>query len=255
MKSNLTKEFYILIRESKDDELTTWTKNFINSHNCYELREFLIKYRDAVKSGKFKITPQEQADLDKAIESEKCGANIVEKEGGLKCCYDNETHKDKWLLFANLCNQAKDKMINELENKIKSNRQRVVEQMCWFNDNYIKDTKVTFCKTQTNSNTITTNKTEVSTDKKVDSPVNTTTTIQNKVENKPQTPKITDADLKGWDKYPCLKQYPTKKKVTADGEYTYKVIAYLDKSKYYLLDGSVITKYKDGKEEKNYFEC
>jgi hypothetical protein len=251
MKSNLTKEFYILIRESKDDELTTWTENFIEKNTCYQIREYLIKYRDAVNKGTFTLSNQEKSDLTRSIDG-KCNTGFLgapdEKDAGFNCCY-NEKKKDN--LF---CGSAKKKTKETLKEKIKSDPKRVAEQMCWFNDNYIHDT-VTFCKTQTNPDSPTTNKTEVSTDKKVDSPVNTTTTIQNKVENKPQTPKITDADLKGWDKYPCLKQYPTKKKVTADGEYTYKVIAYLDKSKYYLLDGSVITKYKDGKEEKNYFEC
>ena len=80
--------------------------------------------------------------------------------------------------------------------------------MCWFNENLIKD-KVTFCKSQTNSNTITTNKPDVSTDKKVDSPVNTTT--QNKTEistPKKEQPKLV-LDVKGWEKFPCILSLPT----------------------------------------------
>lgn len=252
MKSNLTKEFYILIRESTDDDLTNWTENFIDSHSCYDLREYLIKYREAVKNKTFTLSNEEMADLNRSIESEDCRVWEIQKKGGLKCCYDQKTKKENTFI----CNMAKDEMKNQLKEKIKSDSKRVALQMCWFNENIIKDPKVTFCKPQTNSNTITTNKTEVPTNTKVDSPVNTTT--QNKTEistPKKEQPKVTDADLKGWDKFPCLKNYTTKKASTENGDYTYKVKAYGDHTEYYYLDGTMKIKDEKGNITTDYFEC
>lgn len=257
MKSNLTKEFYVLIRETKEtDELTKFTENFINSHNCYELREYLIKYRTAIDAGTFTITPQERADLDRSIDSTECDLAKIEKKGGLQCCYDKDTHKDIILWPINYCNQAKNQMIKTFKDKIKTDRNTVLTQMCWFNKNYIKQ-EVTFCGDNS--------KTEVSTNQtKTDQPTTQNkpevSTSQNKPEvstnqNKPQPPKVSDSDLKGWDKYPCLKNYTIKKVSTENGDYTYKVKAYGDHTEYYYLDGTMKIKDADGTVTNKYFEC
>jgi hypothetical protein len=269
-KNNLTKQFYVSINESSSDELVTFIENFIDKNSCYQLREYLIKYREAIDAGKFTITDQERADLDRSIDSEECKAVEIMEKGGLKCCYKETTKEDNYL-----CGVAQKKMKKQLTEKVNTDRNTVLTQMCWFNDNYIKDTTVKFCpsnnQTQQGTNTQTeigntqtqqgTNtSTEVSNQTTTTDDKNKGTVEQPKVEEKPKPKPIEASDevkTSFDERYPCLSKLQTKTIVNDDGgEFSYKVeMIDEDETVYYYLSGKCKIKKSDGSVQSKYFHC
>jgi hypothetical protein len=269
-KTNLTKQFYVSINESSSDELVTFIENFIDKNSCYQLREYLIKYREAIDAGKFTITAQERADLDRSIDSEECKVGEIIEKGGLKCCYKETTKEDNYL-----CGVAQKKMKKQLTEKVNTDRNTVLTQMCWFNDNYIKDTTVKFCpsnnQTQQGTNTQieigntqtqqgTNTSTEVSNKTTTTDDKNKGTVEQPKVEEKPKPKPIEASDevkTSFENKYPCLNKLQTKTIVNDDGsEFSYKVeMIDEDETVYYYLSGKCKIKKSDGSVQSKYFHC
>ena len=247
-KNNLTKQFYQILREdnSQIDQVKSYAYKFTDENDCSTILKYFKQYQKAVEEGKVTLSKEDKDELDSGINKLKIAQYVA-------------------------CETAKEELKNKTNEQLAKDPQKVITQMCWFNDNILHDTTVTFCKSQTQQQTNQGTNTTTELGNNQSQPGTNTTTQgdnnQNKeTENKSTTeekPKPTPVEAtkevaNTFDlKYPCLKDLPTKTSVDSEGyEYSYKVEKPTeDETVYYYLSGKCKIKNSDGSIVSKYFRC
>jgi hypothetical protein len=249
-KNNLTKQFYQLLREddSQIAQLKSYAYKFIDEHSCSEILNYFKQYQKAVEDGQVTISKEDKDELDSGINDLELAQFIA-------------------------CKKAKKELKQNIDTQIAKDPQKVISQMCWFNDNMLHDNTVTFCKNQNQTQQGTNTQTEIG-NTQTQQGTNTSTEVSNqtttddknkgtveqpKVEEKPKPIEASNEVKDSFDrKYPCLSKLPTKTAVNDDGaEFSYKVESFDgDETVYYYLNGTCkIKKLSDGSVQSKYFRC
>jgi hypothetical protein len=251
-KTNLTKQFYQVLREddSQIAQLKSYAYKFTDEHSCSEILKYFKQYQKAVEDGQVTISKEDKDELDSGITKLKVAQYIA-------------------------CDEAKKELKQNIDTQIAKDPQKVINQMCWFNDNMLHDNTVTFCKNQNQTQQGTNTQTEIgntqtqqgtNTSTEVSNQTTTTddknkgTVEQPKVEEKPKPKPIEASDevkTSFDERYPCLSKLQTKTIVNDDGgEFSYKVeMIDEDETVYYYLSGKCKIKKSDGSVQSKYFHC